>query len=1162
MPIMLVVWVLVLQKLKREMEALRSSSRGLLQSYREEYRDCLSEIVQAVQTAQLHCEALLGKTDPDRRCREQPAWGLGIQPPQCWGPDSSRAGPSPCSLAAYSAEAGRLEQSLRDVTERWQQELRERRRLQDALAVGDPPPDPDNGGSVGNLLLQELKGNIRVHCRIRPLLPFDDEAQEPVSPDRSPARVCICRGRVAQLCVSCFRLSCVFVAARGLVALRPAAGKGDERKEVLAELRRALLEAGSGRAASPAACRSSSYKPACRPAWFRSLCSAAQVSAQGLGFSHRPRDSVPLPPSAPLYLLHVRGVDGRWMMHCSFPVTDRLSSREAAPRVLRRPPETVLVECNRPGHALINKTYTFERAPRVFRPREHAGTMLPWGSATGRRTAPPGSDPGHCEGTDAAAFGSRPVWAPGWLLAVGRNGISLCPWRVYGPAESQRAVFEDVCPLLTSFLDGYNVCIMAYGQTGSGKSFTMLGPHCQEEPALPSEPRGDTGIVPRAAAELFRLISEDPSRSPEVGVSIVEIYNNDIFDLLAKDGCRAASGAKRQVLPTQQGKTVVCGLTYQSVRSAAQFLTLVGGGLKLRAKQPTAVHAESSRSHLVITVTLATAASRRGPSRRPSTPAPRSDRSASAEPCQPGPRSPATGRRQSPPVPLRTRGHGLGRAAPDRLGQVRATLQLVDLAGSECAGVSGVTGPALRETSCINRSLAALSDVLGALAEGRGHIPYRNSRLTHLLQDALGGDAKLQVIVCVSPGQRHMAETLQSLGFGARARQVERGHPAPRKLRTWLPGDWRGLRWGRKGAAQGNRRHHQPWACGGFWRGREAQTGLELSRLMVALVAQMAANGVEAAGVILPDPAGRCPGLSACTVAAQECPVGCEQRVWMRGGGLEEQAFLALQILGPQPCRGTSLRPLPAALRRALKASRLGPKRVEDADTCFGALSSLWGTCLLDTLPQCQAELPARCPSPVMHPTPPCPTPPPRAPTSSHGHEFPEAPWPFPVAEVYECSPVGRHLGEPLPPGKWAGIISMQAARPQQLVAGPRKEPGGFPICPDKCGGKHVRKPPATALGPAEPSGDGHRVLGRPPSALALVTLRQAGLDQAWVSLGALFAGAQPGVWAPLVPRTDGQPGGPVPPQRTLVLTTLRTGRAAPVCHLPGLQLTSWVTPA
>ncbi|KAI4539061.1 hypothetical protein MG293_010453 [Ovis ammon polii] len=450
-------------KLKQEMEALQSSSRGLLQSYQEEHRDCLSEIVQAIQTAQLHREAL----------------------PMAW-----------------PAEAGHLEQSLRDVTERWRRELQERRRLQEALA--------------------ELKGNIRVHCRIRPLLPFDDEAQEPVS----------------------------------------------------------------------------------------------QNSSVSGGVVHAVDD------------------------------------------------ETVLVECNRPGHPLINKTYTFER--------------------------------------------------------------------VYGPAESQRAVFEDVCPLLTAFLDGYNVCIMAYGQTGSGKSFTMLGPHCQEEPALLSEPRGDTGIIPRVAAELFRLISEDASRSPELDVSIVEVYNNDIFDLLANDSCRVASGVKRQVLPTQQGRKVVCGLTYQSVRSAAQFLTLVGGGLQLRAKQPTAVHAESSRSHLVITVTLATATSPRGRSGRLSSPALQSDRSASTEPRRPGSRLPATGRRQSPPVPPRTCGHRLRRAAPDPLGQVHATLQLVDLAGSECAG----------------------------------------------------GDAKLQVIVCVSPGQRHVAETLQSLGFGARARQVERGRPAPRKLRS------------------------------------------------------------------------------------------------------------------------------------------------------------------------------------------------------------------------------------------------------------------------------------------------------------------------------------------------------------------------------------------
>ncbi|KAI2544610.1 kinesin family member 25 [Homo sapiens] len=76
--------------------------------------------------------------------------------------------------------------------------------------------------------------------------------------------------------------------------------------------------------------------------------------------------------------------------------------------------------------------------------------------------------------------------------------------RVYGPAESQSAVFGDVCPLLTSLLDGYNVCVMAYGQTGSGKSYTMLGRHSDDGPVLPLDPQSDLGIIPRVAEELFR----------------------------------------------------------------------------------------------------------------------------------------------------------------------------------------------------------------------------------------------------------------------------------------------------------------------------------------------------------------------------------------------------------------------------------------------------------------------------------------------------------------------------------------------------------------------------------------------------------------------------------------------------------------------------------
>ncbi|XP_054414459.2 kinesin-like protein KIF25 isoform X5 [Pongo abelii] len=339
--------------------------------------------------------------------------------------------------------------------------------------------------------------------------------------------------------------------------------------------------------------------------------------------------------------------------------------------------------------------------------------------------------------------------------------------RVYGPAESQSAVFGDVCPLLTSLLDGYNICIMAYGQTGSGKSYTMLGPHSDDGPVLPLDPQSDLGIIPRVAEELFRLISENPSRNPKVEVSIVEVYNNDIFDLLAKDSIAAVSGVKREVMTAKDGRTEVALLASEAVGSASKLMELVRGGLQLRAKHPTLVHADSSRSHLIITVTLTTAAcSNSTADQACSATLPREQTEAGRAGRAGRSRRASQGASAPQPVP----GNPAGCVE-----QVQARLQLVDLAGSECIGMSGATGSALRETACINRSLAALADVLGALSEHRDHVPYRNSRLTHLLQDCLGGDAKLLVILCISPSQRHLAQTLQGLGFGIRARQVQRG---------------------------------------------------------------------------------------------------------------------------------------------------------------------------------------------------------------------------------------------------------------------------------------------------------------------------------------------------------------------------------------------------
>uniref|UniRef100_A0A2K6FRL0 Kinesin-like protein n=1 Tax=Propithecus coquereli TaxID=379532 RepID=A0A2K6FRL0_PROCO len=322
---------------------------------------------------------------------------------------------------------------------------------------------------------------------------------------------------------------------------------------------------------------------------------------------------------------------------------------------------------------------------------------------------------------------------------------------VYGPAESQRAVFGEVCPLLTSLLDGYNVCIVAYGQTGSGKSYTMLGPRLKGE-----ESQRDVGIVPRAVEELFRLISENPLTGPTVEVSVVEVYNNDIFDLLAKDSLAVESGARREATAARDGRKEAAAPTCEAVSSASELLRLVRGGLRRRATHPTLVHEDSSRSHLIVTVTVTTALGSDSSGKSPAAVNPPT----------------VAGRRRS------VSGPAWHPRLPDHAGRtekVSAKLQLVDLAGSECAGVSGATGPALRETSWINRSLAALADVLGALSEHRSHVPYRNSKLTHLLQDSIGGDAKFLVILCISPSQKHVAQTIQGLGFGTRARQVQRG---------------------------------------------------------------------------------------------------------------------------------------------------------------------------------------------------------------------------------------------------------------------------------------------------------------------------------------------------------------------------------------------------
>ncbi|XP_071955799.1 kinesin-like protein KIF25 isoform X2 [Antedon mediterranea] len=339
--------------------------------------------------------------------------------------------------------------------------------------------------------------------------------------------------------------------------------------------------------------------------------------------------------------------------------------------------------------------------------------------------------------------------------------------RVYSPVDDQSNVFEEVQPLLTSLLDGYNVCIMAYGQTGSGKTFTMLGDNysnLSNRDSLQSSP--NEGVIPRAARELFRLINERTHDFHRVEMSVAEIYNNEIRDLLHGK----AKSLKHTITIADDGSCDVPSLTQRMVQNASEVVDLVHYGMLHRHEDATLVHAHSSRSHLIVTLTITSIST--GVSTVPS----KSSRCHSPLPrSRAGTMTPPPNRRPSLKIRSRSPSPSRSTPPPDITGVVKTKLQLVDLAGSECVGLSGVTGAALRETSFINRSLSALADVLAALAEDRSHIPYRNSKLTHMLQDTIGGDAKLLVMCCVSPAQRFITESLQCLGFGSRARQIQRG---------------------------------------------------------------------------------------------------------------------------------------------------------------------------------------------------------------------------------------------------------------------------------------------------------------------------------------------------------------------------------------------------
>ncbi|KAL7402143.1 hypothetical protein ABVT39_010422 [Epinephelus coioides] len=244
--------------------------------------------------------------------------------------------------------------------------------------------------------------------------------------------------------------------------------------------------------------------------------------------------------------------------------------------------------------------------------------------------------------------------------------------KVFPQSSTQEDVFAETLPVITSCVDGYNVCILAYGQTGSGKTYTMMGS------------KDNPGVNIRSIRELLRICAEKEKVSYTLKISMLEIYNDSLNDLLAK-----SPGAALDI--RVQGKSVsVPGLTQIQVQTEADILNVMEMGEKNRKIASTKMNIQSSRSHLVVALEVEGSDEVSG---------------------------------------LTSRG----------------TLTLCDLAGSERISKTEAEGQRLVEAAAINKSLTALGQVFSALKCNALHIPFRNSKLTHLLQPCLSGDAKVNL---------------------------------------------------------------------------------------------------------------------------------------------------------------------------------------------------------------------------------------------------------------------------------------------------------------------------------------------------------------------------------------------------------------------------------
>lgn len=257
----------------------------------------------------------------------------------------------------------------------------------------------------------------------------------------------------------------------------------------------------------------------------------------------------------------------------------------------------------------------------------------------------------------------------------------------------------------------YNVCIAAYGQTGAGKTHTMMG--SQEDP----------GVNKRAVQELLKHLQASEVLEYDIQVSIMEVYNEQVYDLLCSASSREDS--KRKLRQTPRGVEVI-GITKRTIQSQLDIWRIFKEGEKNRSVRSTESNHMSSRSHLLLKLTLTT----------------------------------------------RNKVSGI---------KMVSSLLLADLAGSERVKKSEVTGDALKEAAAVNKSLSALGLVFMAIHKNNPHIPFKNSVLTQLLSDSLRKQAKCAMFINISPQADDLPETMAALRFAESVCKIEQGEIQPNR---------------------------------------------------------------------------------------------------------------------------------------------------------------------------------------------------------------------------------------------------------------------------------------------------------------------------------------------------------------------------------------------